>query len=442
MASAPGGRPFARAAAWLAVLAPFFYLSYGAANWLAAQRMGVPVVVFGWERHIPFIAWTIIPYWSVNLFYGASLFVARTRAELDTHGRRLLTAQVIAVACFLVAPLRFSFEKPDTGGGLPGFLFDALAGFDKPFNQAPSLHIALLVILWVLYARHLPRWLRPLLHVWFALIGVSVLTTYQHHFIDVPTGALLGLACLWIWPDAAPSPFAAAALTSDPRRHVLALRYLAGAALFAALGLALGGAGLWLFWPAVALGLVAANYAYFGPAGFQKRADGRMSLAARLLLAPYILAAFANSRLWTRRAPRPVAVSDGVYIGRFPARSDRSPVWQQPFVAIVDLAAELPAVRGAPVVAVPALDLVMPPPRLLRDAAIAIERVRAAGRGPVLVCCALGFSRSAAAAATWLVRTGRVADAHAAVKLLAAAGARVVLCDDTLIAVEEAARLP
>ena len=32
-------------------------------------------------------------------------------------------------------------------------MFDALAGFDKPFNQAPSLHIALLVILWELYAR-------------------------------------------------------------------------------------------------------------------------------------------------------------------------------------------------------------------------------------------------------------------------------------------------
>lgn len=436
------GRPYARAAAWLAVLGPFFYLTYGAANWLAAQRMGVPVVVFGWERQIPFLAWTIIPYWSVNLFYGASLFVARTREELDTHGRRLLTAQVIAVTCFLAAPLRFSFEKPDTGGGLPGFLFDALAGFDKPFNQAPSLHIALLVILWVLYARHLPGWLRPLLHIWFALIGVSVLTTYQHHFIDVPTGALLGLACLWIWPDAARSPFAAAALTADPRRRQLALRYLGGAALTAALGLALGGAGLWLFWPAVALGLVAANYGYFGAAGFQKRADGRMSLAARLLLAPYILGAFVNSRLWTRRAPKSIAVADGVYLGRIPARTDHRPAWQQPFAAVVDLAAELPAMPGAPVIAVPMLDLVTPPPRLLRDAALAIERVRAAGRGPVLVCCALGFSRSATAVVTWLVRSGRAADAHAAVALLAASGARVVLSDDNLIAAEEAARLP
>jgi membrane-associated phospholipid phosphatase len=45
------------------------------------------------------------------------------------------------------------------------------------------------------------RW-RWLVHIWAFLIGVSVLTAYQHHFVDVPTGALLGVACLRIWPDA------------------------------------------------------------------------------------------------------------------------------------------------------------------------------------------------------------------------------------------------
>ena len=68
-------------------------------------------IVFAWERHIPFLAWTIIPYWSINAFYGLSLFVcAERRAELDTHGRRLLTAQIVAVACFILFPLRFTFR--------------------------------------------------------------------------------------------------------------------------------------------------------------------------------------------------------------------------------------------------------------------------------------------------------------------------------------------
>jgi membrane-associated phospholipid phosphatase len=169
-----------RAACWLAFLAPLFFLTYGAANELAGSRDHVPSIVFGWERHIPFLAWTIIPYWSMDPLYALSLFVCRSRPELDMHARRLITAQ--------------------------GFLFETLARFDKPFNQAPSLHIALLVLLWVRYAQHARRIWTSLLHCWFALIAVSVLTTWQHHFIDVPTGALLGLLFLWLRPDATKSP--------------------------------------------------------------------------------------------------------------------------------------------------------------------------------------------------------------------------------------------
>ena len=158
-------RPWRRAFLWLAFLAPFFYLTYGAANAIAARRHDVPSIVFAWEHHIPFLDWTIVPYWSINVFYGLSLFVCATRAELDAHARRLLTAQLVAVVCFILFPLKFTFQQPETHG-VAGVLFAALTSFDKPFNQAPSLHIALLVILWRLYARHLPRpaqW--PLAHL-------------------------------------------------------------------------------------------------------------------------------------------------------------------------------------------------------------------------------------------------------------------------------------
>ncbi len=231
LATLAGGRPWGRAARWLVVLAPFFFLSYGFANALAARRPDVGAIVFDWERLIPFRAWTIIPYWTIDAFYGLSLFVARDARELDTHARRLLTAQIGAVTCFILFPLRFTFARPPAEG-VSQFLIDALMSFDQPFNQAPSLHIALLVILWTLFARRVPRWGRWPLHLWFALIGVSVLTTYQHHFIDVPTGALLGFLCLWLWPDAMPTPFAGAALARDPRRLRLACAYALGAAAF------------------------------------------------------------------------------------------------------------------------------------------------------------------------------------------------------------------
>jgi protein-tyrosine phosphatase len=159
----------------------------------------------------------------------------------------------------------------------------------------------------------------------------------------------------------------------------------------AALALWIGGAALWLIWPTVSLVLVAANYAVFGAAGFQKGADGRMSLAARVLLAPYLAGAWINSRAWTRREPAPVTVADGVALGRLPARKVAAE-----FATVIDLSAELPRPRGrAAWRAFPTLDLVVPQPQLLCAAAQAIEEARA--RGPVLVCCALGYSRSASA---------------------------------------------
>ena len=159
----------------------------------------VPVIVFAWERAIPFLTWTIVPYRSTHVFFALSFYVCRNRVELDSHSKRLLMAQVIAVACFIVFPLRVSFARPQIAGAFE-FLFDALHMLDLPFNQAPSLHVATMTILFDLYMRALPRWSLPAFAVWSLIVIGSVMTTYQHHFIDVPTGFLLGLLCVWMWP--------------------------------------------------------------------------------------------------------------------------------------------------------------------------------------------------------------------------------------------------
>jgi membrane-associated phospholipid phosphatase len=434
MVAAPAAtRPWGRAVLWLLLLGPFFFATYNAANALAASRAHVPSLVFAWESAIPLLPWTIIPYWSIDLFYAASVFVCASRTELDTHGRRLLTTQVLAVACFIALPLRFSFEKPALEG-LTGAMFDALASFDQPFNQAPSLHIALLVVLWVLYARHVPRWALWPLHAWFALIGVSVLTTWQHHVVDVPTGAWLGFLVLWLWPDVGSSPLAGARLTTDPKRQRLALRYGVAGVLLAIPATLLSGVALWLLWPAASLLLVAAAYAAIGVAAFQKGGDGRLSLAARWLLGPYLLAARLNTRCWPGDGRVRVAIADGVSLGRF-----ATPDAARQFGTVVDLAAELPGrpgLRGY--VSVPMLDLATPSADALRQAAAAIEQARRGGT--VLVCCALGYSRSAAATATWLLATGRAADVEEAVALIRAVRPHLVLDPPSRAAIVAASR--
>ncbi|QPC93762.1 phosphatase PAP2/dual specificity phosphatase family protein [Mesorhizobium sp. INR15] len=424
----PYGQVVVRAALWLAFLAPFFYLSYGYANYLASRRDDVGSIVFSWEHSIPFVAWTIVPYWSINLFYGLSLLLNETRQGVNRLAGRYLTAQLVAVACFILFPLTATFVRPATSG-LPGFLFAVLGGFDKPFNQAPSLHIALLMIIWDHWRLRLKGPVLPVWHVWCFLIGASVLTTWQHHFIDIPTGALLGFFALWLFPRGGDLPFSGARLTSDPKARRLTIYYTAGSALMLAAAVAgtlCSAFWLVLLWPALALAIVAFGYAGAGARVFQKSADGTVTLASRILLSPYRLGARVNMWAWTRKLPPQVAIADGVFLGRFPTAHEANS-----FGTVIDLAAELEKPSGAACnwISFPMIDLLPPSGTLQQQAAGTLESVRPIGT--VLVCCALGFQRSAGVVAEWLVVTGRAQTPAIALRMLTAAGRPVHIAGAT-----------
>ena len=410
-------RPWRRALVWLAILGPFFFLSYGFANWLASRRTDVGAIVFDWEHGMPFLPWSIVPYWSIDLFYVLSLLLPRSNVELDAHAKRLLAAQIISVVFFIAFPLHFTFERPPTSGVF-GWMFDVLHGFDKPFNQAPSLHISLLVILWTLYARYAGGIWLWVLRVVAILIGLSVLTTYQHHFIDIPTGVLVGGLAVLLFPlDRQP------ALTQrDSRRWLLGTAYLAGGVAFAVLALWLRGAWLWLLWPTCSLLIVAGIYFRADPALFRKH-GGRMDEAVVVLLAPYLAAAWINSRWWTRKRPSPSEIVPGLWLSRWPTRAEINRL--QPH-ALVDCCAELPVnVQGRPLLSVPMLDLLTPEVFQIERGVAAISTARQSGS--TLVFCALGYSRSAVMVVAWLLDQGLAANIDAATAMVRRARPSLVL---------------
>jgi hypothetical protein len=182
-----------------AVVTLIFCTAYGLANQLTHNRADVGTAVFAWERSIPFIDWTIVPYLSIVPFFAASFFLCGERPLLRAHVRRVLTVLAISLACFVLWPLRFTFERPPTTEAV-GALFELLHLFDLPYNRAPSLHISVVVILWAVYVERLHGAMRLAIGLWFGLIGLSVLTTYQHHVIDVPAGLLAGWLCVRLFP--------------------------------------------------------------------------------------------------------------------------------------------------------------------------------------------------------------------------------------------------
>ena len=450
----------------LALIGALFYTSYGLSNHYAASLAYVPEVAFAWERGIPFWAWTIVPYWSLNLMYAAAFFLCRDTCEQNRYVARLVSAQIVATTCFMLFPLHFGWPKPPTDG-LWGVMFDSLVAFDLPYNQSPSLHIALSIIVGAFYWTRFPKIRLPIL-LWQSLIAMSVLTTYQHHFIDVPTGALLGWLVLWAVPQHGASPFrrpfgtqgrlktseasfceaktnavsfartskasfreAKTSPETRSREIKIAMLYLAGAVL-SALPSLFGGAWLWMLWVSVSLSVVAFAYLTGNAAVFQKQADGRLSAAATILLLPYLVGVRLNMAYWLRGKAKTAQVRDDVWIGSVSGISDDLP-------AVLDVCAEYPRprYRGSYRV-LPLLDMVAPSENDLVQAALLLETLRRQ-HGKVLTCCALGYGRSAAVVLTWLLVYGGCRDLAQATAELKQARPQMVLPPETAKAVEAAA---
>lgn len=102
-AIAPGRyRLWIQGLCWL-LLGPLFFLSYGQVNHFTATRADFGSLVFSWEHAIPFIPWTIAPYWSIDLLYGLSLLICTSQRELTRHAWRLLrqSQDTLRVCCAL-----------------------------------------------------------------------------------------------------------------------------------------------------------------------------------------------------------------------------------------------------------------------------------------------------------------------------------------------------
>jgi len=450
----------------LALVGILFYASYTLSNYYAASLAYVPEIAFAWERNIPFWEWTILPYWSLNLMYAAAFFLCQDTREQNRYVARLVSAQIVATTCFMLFPLHFGWPKPPTDG-LWGVMFDSLVAFDLPYNQSPSLHIALSIIVGAFYWTRFPKIRLPIL-LWQSLIALSVLTTYQHHFIDVPTGALLGWLVLWAIPQHGVSPFrrpfgtqgrlktseasfceaktntvsftrtseasfreAKTPPATRSREIKIAMLYLAGAGLCAPPSF-FSGAWLWMLWVSVSLLVAAFAYLTGNAAVFQKQADGRLSAAATVLLLPYLAGVRLNMAYWLRGKAKTARVRDDVLIGCVSAISDDLP-------AVLDVCAEYPRprYRGAYRV-LPLLDMVAPSENDLMQAASLLEALRRQ-HGKVLTCCALGYGRSAAVVLTWLLVYGGCRDLAQATAELKQARPQMVLPPKTAKAVEAAA---
>ncbi len=386
-----------KAAIVSAGLSALFIVVYGGCNWITAHRSNVGLLNFEWEQQIPFAPLLIVPYLSIDLFFVAAPFLCRTDRELSIFAKRVAVAILIGGICFLLFPFRFAFPRPHASGW-SGAAFDWFRGIDAPYNLLPSLHVALCLILANFYAHHTRGLVRMASNVWFVLIGLSAVLTYQHHVLDVVGGAALAGYCFY---------FVRELPTHLPviinRR--IGFYYAAGGLIVLLVMWIYWPWGALLLWPAVALLTVATAYFRFGPAIYRKNA-GVLPMSTRFVLGPCLLGQYLSLLYYRRQCRAWDEITPHVWIGSILKDGEACAAIGAGVTAVLDLTAEFSEAkpfRSLRYRNIPILDLTAPTTDQLGEMADFIDRQ--SRDGVVYVHCKIGYSRSAAAIAAWLLKT-------------------------------------
>lgn len=412
-----------------AELSVLFLVVYSSCNWITGQRGQVGSFYFQWEHAIPFVPFMILPYMSIDLFFIAAPFLCRTDEELRIFSRRIVAAILVGGLCFLLFPLRFAFPRPHASGWL-GTIFDWFRGMDSPFNLLPSLHAALLLLLVDVYARNLRGVFLLAAIPWFFLIALSPLLTYQHHVIDIVGGFALGGYCFYLFRE----PSLALPVVVNRR---IGSYYAAGAAIVLLMGAIFWPWGVLLLWPAIALAIVAIAYFGAGPVVFHKT-RGTLPWSTRFVLAPSLLGQYLSLLYYRSQCQWWDEVTPQIWIGGKLGSRSANKALCSGVGAVLDLSAEFSEAKPFRKVNyrnIPVLDLTAPTEAQLMEMSEFIGNH--CRNGIVYVHCKIGYSRSAAAVAAYLIMSGKVKTAEEAFALIRRVRPSVVIRPEVISALSE-----
>jgi protein-tyrosine phosphatase len=181
-----------------------------------------------------------------------------------------------------------------------------------------------------------------------------------------------------------------------------------------------------LVWPAFAFGTAA--FGYSGHGSVYRKVNGRLTTATKAIFAPLLVGQWISWWYYRRQSARWDQLTPQVWLGSVLRESEASAAIAAGVTAVLDLTVEFS--RPSPFAKVrylnlQVLDLTAPTKQQLAEAAAFIERESATG--VVFIHCKAGYSRTAGAAAAWLLASGRAKDASDAFAQLRAVRPRIVI---------------
>ncbi len=151
----------------------------------------------------------LIPYikWSWTIYYFGFAYIMFWSVAAIWHAQKTVILRTIAVysALILVGAILRMLIPTDSPWPLVSDLTTAQRGFKaacnvEPLAGFPSMHVALSVLTAFLNCRLFKGVGGRIVSVLLALlVSASVLTAKEHWFLDVVSGALLGMLAGWLW---------------------------------------------------------------------------------------------------------------------------------------------------------------------------------------------------------------------------------------------------
>jgi len=166
------------------------------------------------DLDIPFLAWMILPYFTLYLYYPAAAWFGSKddlmwRQNVVFHQMMLITCWIIN-GIFILLPVKVDLRHLIHGvqGTSWEPLYSLLHGVDTPWNSWPSLHIVqstqvvLILRYWYPPTTSRLQILHGILLVMWILLVISTMVIKQHYIWDVATALLLtGLGWMyWMKP--------------------------------------------------------------------------------------------------------------------------------------------------------------------------------------------------------------------------------------------------
>ena len=191
----PRGRALRVNLALACVFGAYFWIVYGAGDFVAAHAATRHHVALPFETHIPLVPWAAAIYLTVTPFLCVALLVFRTPERLLPLFATLCAEVTIAGIVFVAFPVELSFP-PHEVAGLGGTLHRLAHQITLTYNCVPSLHVVLaLTAAWAFATVGGWRW-RVLVWSWAGAIAVSTLLIHAHHIADLAAGAVLTAFCV------------------------------------------------------------------------------------------------------------------------------------------------------------------------------------------------------------------------------------------------------